>query len=59
VFVGGRQQPAKLYDRAKLQAGNRIPGPAVVTQMDATTLVLPDHVGEVDRVGNILIRPGA
>jgi hypothetical protein len=25
--------------------------------MDSTTLILPDHDGEVDTVGNILIRP--
>lgn len=57
VFVDGRDQPAKIYDRAKLQAGNRIHGPAVVTEMDSTTLILPDHAGDVDAVGNILIRP--
>ncbi len=57
VFVDGRDQPAKIYDRAGLQAGNRIHGPAVVTEMDSTTLILPDHAGDVDAVGNILIRP--
>ena len=34
------------------------PGPAVVTEMDSTTLILPDHVGEVDRYGNMLHPPG-
>ena len=57
VFVEGRDLPAKIYDRAKLLTGNRIPGPAIVTEMDATTLILPGHEGEVDAVGNILIRP--
>jgi len=57
VFVAGRDHPAKIYDRAKLLAGNRIPGPAIVSQMDTTTLILPGHTGEVDAVGNILIRP--
>ena len=59
VFVEGADQPAKIYDRAKLLAGNKIPGPAIVSQMDATTLILPGHTGEVDAVGNILIRPNA
>jgi N-methylhydantoinase A len=27
--------------------------------MDTTTLILPGHTGEVDAVGNILIRPNA
>ena len=59
VFVDGADEPAKIYDRGKLLAGNKIPGPAIVCQMDATTLILPGHTGEVDVVGNILIRPNA
>ncbi len=42
-----------------LRAGHRVPGPAIVTQMDTTTLILPGHAGEVDAYGNILIRPEA
>jgi len=55
--VEGQDRPAKIYDRALLQAGNRVPGPAIVTEMDSTTLILPGHEGEIDAVGNILIRP--
>jgi N-methylhydantoinase A len=36
-----------------------IVGPAIVTEMDSTSLILPDHVGEVHVSGNILIRPVA
>ena len=50
---------APVYARAKLLAGNMIAGPAIVTEMDSTTLILPDHVGEVHVSGNILIRPAA
>jgi N-methylhydantoinase A len=57
VFVDGKEMPAKIYDRSKLKAGNRIMGPAVVIEMDATALILPGHAGEVDEFGNILIRP--
>lgn len=59
LFVDGKDQSANIYDRAKLQAGNHVPGPAIVSQMDTTTLILPGHTGEVDAVGNILIRPNA
>jgi len=52
-----RSLGAKLYDRAKLLAHNVIEGPAIVTEMDSTTLILPGHFGEVDAFGNILIRP--
>jgi len=34
-----------------------VPGPAVITEMDSTTLVLPGYAGTVDAVGSILIRP--
>ena len=57
VFVGDKEQAAKIYDRSKLLAGNKIAGPAVVMEMDSTTLILPDHTGEVDKFGNILIQP--
>jgi len=57
IFVEDRDQPAKIYDRAALRAGDRVAGPAIVMEMDSTTLILPGHTGEVDRVGNILIRP--
>ena len=57
VYVDGADHAAGVYDRTKLQAGNVITGPAIVAQMDATTLILPGHAGEVDPTGCILIRP--
>ena len=57
MYVDGAEREAAVYDRSKLLAGNRILGPAMITEMDSTTLILPDHVGEVDSLGNILINP--
>jgi N-methylhydantoinase A len=57
VYVASEWLEAAIYDRTKLASGNRIAGPAIVTQMDATTLILPGHDGTVDAIGNILIRP--
>ena len=57
IFVDNADQEAMVYDRTKLLAGNRIAGPALVTELDSTTLILPGHVGEVDRFGNIIINP--
>ncbi len=57
IWAHGRSLGAKLYDRAKLLAHNVIEGPAIVTEMDSTTLILPGHFGKVDEFGNILIRP--
>ena len=46
---------APIYDRAQLGAGAAIDGPAIVTQLDATTLLLPGQLGEVDRLGNLIV----
>jgi N-methylhydantoinase A len=59
VYVEGKDQKAKLYDRGRLQAGNVIKGPAIVLEMDSTSLILPGHSGLVDDCGNILITPDA
>jgi N-methylhydantoinase A len=44
-----------VYARDRLLAGNFFHGPAVVTQMDSTTLVLPGWQAEVDEVGNLIL----
>ena len=45
----------KVYDRDRLRAGNRIAGPAIVEQMDATTVVLPDMVARVEPYLNLVL----
>ncbi|HVA81833.1 MAG TPA: hydantoinase/oxoprolinase family protein [Candidatus Binataceae bacterium] len=57
IWAQRRSFIAKLYDRASLLANNVLEGPALVTEMDSTTLILPGHCGAVDPFGNILIRP--
>jgi N-methylhydantoinase A len=57
VYVEERWENAPIYARGKLETGNRIPGPAIVVEMDATSLILPGHTGIVDEVGAILIWP--
>jgi len=57
LWMDGREQAAIIYDRAKLRQGDRIPGPAIITEMDSTTLVESGCVASVDAVGNILINP--
>ena len=48
---------AAIYDRGKLGVGTVITGPAIVSEMDSTTLILPGHAATVDKVGNLLINP--
>jgi N-methylhydantoinase A len=57
AYMDGKSVKAKVYERAKLKAGNKIDGPAIVLEMDSTTVILPRHSGSVDRFGNILIVP--
>ena len=59
VFIAGETHEAHVFDRGKLGSGMHVPGPAIVTEMDSTTLILPEHTGAVDRFGNILITPAA
>jgi N-methylhydantoinase A len=44
-----------VYDRSLLRAGFQIAGPAVVEQMDSTTLVLPGQMARVDPYRNLLL----
>ena len=48
---------AEIYDRHKLGVGTVVPGPAIVVEMDSTTLILPGHAATVDEIGNLLINP--
>jgi N-methylhydantoinase A len=57
LWMNGAQHPAVIYDRSRLEAGDVIPGPAIVVEMDSTTLIEIDHAGTVDAQGNILINP--
>jgi N-methylhydantoinase A len=48
---------APILDRGKLGVGAVVDGPAIIQEMDSTTLVLPGHSATVDKVGNLLINP--
>jgi N-methylhydantoinase A len=55
VFEGGRWRPSLLYDRALLQPGNRIKGPAVITELSATTFLPTVWIARVDTLGNLVL----
>jgi N-methylhydantoinase A len=57
LWTGERLEEGSLYDRAQLEAGDTLLGPAIVSEMDSTTLILPNHRGEIDEFGCIIIRP--
>ena len=57
AYMDGKDVIAVIYDRGKLKAGNKVPGPAIVMEMDSTTVILPRHHALVDKVGCMLIFP--
>jgi len=57
VYFGGRRLSARIYDRSRLRAGNRLRGPAVITEYSATTVLLPGWIARVDAYGNLLLEP--
>ena len=55
VFFHSGLRDCPVYDRDKLGAGAELTGPAIVTQLDATTLVGLGHMARIDEVGSMVI----
>lgn len=58
VYFDGTFHETPIYKRSKLQPGNVIQGPAIITQYDTTTVVLPGNIASVDEFMNIVIQQG-
>ncbi len=56
VFRDGAKTTS-LYLREQLAAGNEIAGPALIIQMDTTTVVPTGWAGAVDPFGNLVLEP--
>jgi N-methylhydantoinase A len=56
-YYDGQSYDAPIYERGKLREGIVVPGPAIVIEMDSTTVILPGHEAKVDAIGNLLINP--
>ncbi len=51
--------PCSRYDREALRPGASIVGPAIIEQLDSTTVIHPGQRAVVDAVGNLVLRsPG-
>jgi len=59
IYFEGNWYDATIYERYKLHTELVVPGPAIVTEMDSTTLILPGYQARTDAVGNLLIEPSA
>ena len=49
----------KFFERTELLAGNKLQGPAIITQFDSTSVVPPGYSAEVDKHGNLIIKYSA
>jgi len=45
-----------VYAREQLPIGGTFAGPAIVEQLDATTVIDPDCDARVDPLGNLIVR---
>ncbi|MBU6156157.1 MAG: hydantoinase B/oxoprolinase family protein, partial [Alphaproteobacteria bacterium] len=59
LFVNARAVPAPLYDRAGLDRGDRIPGPAIIVEPNSTIVVDPGWEAEYRDDGNLVLQATA
>lgn len=59
IWYHGEKLAADIYDRAEAGAGSIIPGPAVIEQLDTTTLILPGWKAKVDLIGTLHVSRGS
>jgi N-methylhydantoinase A len=58
VWFEGQWMNTPIYQREHLFAGQEFGGPAVIEQLDATTVVEPQDRARIDEFGNIIIELG-
>jgi N-methylhydantoinase A len=57
IYHEGEYHKCPIYDRNKLSAGSEVTGPAIISEMDSTSVLLPGYWAKVDSVGNLLFNP--
>lgn len=55
VYFKKDRKPTNVYDRSALLPGDVITGPAIVEQLDSTTVVWENQTAEVDKFLNLLV----
>jgi len=56
VYFDGCFTDTPCYDRSRLEPGAAVAGPAVIEQMDCTTVILPGQAARVDGYLNLVVR---
>ncbi len=55
VWFEGGFRDTPIYQREKLPQAARFTGPAVIEQLDCTTVIDPGNRVELDALGNLLV----
>lgn len=55
VYFKGDWTKTNIYDRTKLKLGAEVVGPAIIEEVNSTTVIPPDTSAVVDSYGNIII----
>jgi N-methylhydantoinase A len=58
VWFAGQWVKSPIYQREHLSAAEEFSGPAIIEQLDATTVVEPEDHARIDGSGNIIIELG-
>ena len=58
LYAGNDWVTAAVYARERLPVGAIISGPAVIEQLDATTVIEPGAIADVDALGNLVVNVG-
>ncbi len=56
IWTGGAEHRTPVFDRVALGAGDRLPGPALIREANATTVVEPGWTAEVTAQDHMLLR---
>jgi len=55
VYMDGTFLEAPIYERKRLKCGNKIKSPAIIEQLDSTTVLFQGYAATVDRYRNLII----
>ena len=55
VYSGGQSRQAPVFDRATLQAGQQVQGPAIIVETTATTVLEPGWRASTTRLGHLVL----
>jgi N-methylhydantoinase A len=56
LYVDGAWQEAQVFARSALRPHQKINGPAIIQQLDATTVIEPGASATLDAIGNLRIK---